>query len=121
VEVPPHCSALGKVFYAWGNLAVATPLERRTPATLTDTDALRRDVRRCLRRGWATTVDELELGLSGIAVPVHGSGELVAALGISGPTPRLQGRHDELGRALAQHAHELSRLLRGRPRAEGVA
>jgi DNA-binding IclR family transcriptional regulator len=122
VEVPPHCSALGKVFYAWGNLAVATPLESRTEATLTDPDALRRDVRRCLRRGWATTVDELELGLSGIAVPVHGARELVAALGISGPTPRLEGRHDELGRALSDHAHELSRLLRGRGAArEGVA
>jgi DNA-binding IclR family transcriptional regulator len=36
VDVPPHCSALGKVFYAWGNLPVTTPLERRTEATLTD-------------------------------------------------------------------------------------
>jgi DNA-binding IclR family transcriptional regulator len=121
VDVPPHCSALGKVFYAWGNLPVTTPLERRTDATLTDPEALRRDLRRCVRRGWATTVDELELGLSGIAVPVHGARELVAALGISGPTPRLQGRHDELAHALSEHAHDLSRLLRGRARAQGVA
>jgi DNA-binding IclR family transcriptional regulator len=78
-------------------------------------------VRRCLRRGWATTVDELEVGLSGIAVPVQSGRELVAALGISGPTQRLHGRHDELGRALLQHARDLSYLLRGRNRTEGVA
>lgn len=120
VEVPPHCSALGKVFYAWGNLAVESPLERRTEVTLTEPDQLRRDVRRCLRRGWAATVDELEVGLSGIAVPVHSGRELVASLGISGPTQRLQGRHDELGSALLQHARDLSYLLRGRNRTEGT-
>jgi DNA-binding IclR family transcriptional regulator len=120
VDVPPHCSALGKVFYAWGSLAIASPLERRTEATLTDPDALHRDVRGCLRRGWAATVDELEVGLSGIAVPVHSGRDLVAALGISGPTQRLQGRHDELGRALLQHARDLSHRLRGRNRNEGT-
>jgi IclR family transcriptional regulator, acetate operon repressor len=119
VDVPPHCSALGKVFYAWGELAIATPLARLTEATLSEPDELRRDIRRCVRRGWAATVDELEVGLSGIAVPVHSGRELVAALGISGPTQRLQGRHDELGRALLQHARDLSYLLRGRNRTEG--
>jgi DNA-binding IclR family transcriptional regulator len=118
-DVPPHCSALGKVFYAWGDLAIAPPLERLTDATLSDPDALRRDVRRSVRRGWAVTEDELEVGLSGIAVPVHSGRELVAALGISGPSQRLHGRHDELGRALLQHARELSSLLRGRNRTEG--
>jgi DNA-binding IclR family transcriptional regulator len=119
VDVPPHCSALGKVFYAWGDLAVTPPLERLTEATITEVDELRRDIRRSQRRGWATTVDELEVGLCGIAVPVHSGRELVAALGISGPSQRLHGRHDELGRALLQHSRDLSYLLRGRNRTEG--
>jgi DNA-binding IclR family transcriptional regulator len=123
IDVPPHTSALGKVFYAWGALPVpAGRLEALTAATITDPDARRRDADRTRRRGWAVTHDELEVGLTGLAVPVHGvHGDVIAALGISGPTPRLEARLDELGRNLSSHAAELSALLRGRAPKEGVA
>jgi DNA-binding IclR family transcriptional regulator len=123
VDVPAHCSALGKVFYAWGALPVpAGPLEALTPATVTDPEALRRDGARTRDRGWAITDGELEVGLSGVAVPVHGvRGDVVAALGVSGPTPRLEDRLDELGKNLSTHAAQLSALLRGRAPKEGVA
>lgn len=123
VDVPPHTSALGKVFYAYGALPLPTgPLERPTAATHADLDALRRDGEETRRLGWAVTRDELEVGLTGIAVPVYrGRGELIAALGVSGPTPRLEGRLDELGRHLLAHAAQLSTLLRGQTRKEGVA
>ncbi len=115
VDVPAHCSALGKVLIVWGSLTLpGDPLERQTDATITTSAALRRDGVRARDRGWAVTVDELELGLTGVAVPVFGAyGEALAALGISGPTPRLEGRLDELGRHLVDHASQLSALLRG--------
>ena len=115
VDVPAHCSALGKVFLAWGSLALPKgPLARSTEATITTLDALRRDGQLTRERGWAVTVDELELGLSGVAVPVFGvHDDAVAALGISGPTARLESRHDELGHHLLARARELSALLRG--------
>ncbi|MFC6286962.1 IclR family transcriptional regulator [Nocardioides sp. GCM10027113] len=123
VDVPAHCSALGKVFYAWDALALPDgPLERLTDATLADREALRLDVAATRRRGWAVTRDELEVGLVGVAVPVHGvRGDVVAALGVSGPTPRLEPRLDELGAHLNDHASELSALLRGLTHKEGVA
>jgi DNA-binding IclR family transcriptional regulator len=123
VDVPAHCSALGKVFYAYGVLPLPSgPLERPTAATLADLDALRRDGQRTRSRGWAATTDELEVGLTGVAVPVHrGHGEVIAALGISGPTPRLEGRLDEIGRHLLDQSAQLSTLLRGRTHKEGVA
>jgi DNA-binding IclR family transcriptional regulator len=123
VEVPAHTSALGKVFYAWGALALPDgPLERLTPHTITDPAALRSDGQRARKRGWALTESELEIGLTGLAVPVHGPrGDVVAALGVSGPTPRLEGRLDELGQSLSSHAAQLSMLLRGRAPKEGVA
>ena len=123
VDVPAHCSALGKIFYAFGSLALPTgKLERPTTATHADLAALRRDGEETRRLGWAVTTDELEVGLSGVAVPVYrGRGELIAALGISGPTPRLEGRLDEVGRHLLDHAARLSTLLRGQTRKEGVA
>jgi DNA-binding IclR family transcriptional regulator len=123
VDVPAHCSALGKALIAWGALELPEgPLTRQTPATLTDPEQLRLDGEQARRRGWAVTVDELEVGLTGVAVPIHGPrGDVVAALGISGPTPRLEGRLEELGRRLMERAAELSMLLRGRTPKEGVA
>ena len=123
IEVPAHTSALGKVFYAWGDLPVPDgPWERPTAETLADADALRHDAAATRRRGWATTRDELEVGLYGVAVPVSGArGELIAALGVSGPTPRMDGRLDELGRLLQERAAQLSTLLRARAPKEGVA
>ncbi len=117
IDVPAHCSALGKVLLTWGELTLPTgSLERQTETTITATDALRRDLARTRERGWAVTVDELELGLTGIAVPVFGMhGDAVAALGLSGPSPRLTGRLDELGHHLLDLATQLSTLLRGSP------
>ncbi len=123
VDVPAHCSALGKVFYAYDALPLPDgPLERPTEATVRDSADLCRDGELTRRRGWAVTADELEVGLTGVAVPVFGPrGEVVAALGISGPTPRLAGRLDEVGRHLLDHSAQLSTLLRGRTHKEGVA
>lgn len=128
IDVPPHASALGKVFFAWGALEVpAEGLEPLTEATLADPAALRRDGTRTRDRGYAVTRDELEVGLTGLAAPVHGHrGDVVAALGVSGPTSRLDDRRDEVGRALAAQAATLSGLLRrgttgNRPDQEVVA
>jgi DNA-binding IclR family transcriptional regulator len=122
-DVPAHCNSLGKVFLAWDVVPVSEgELEQPTEASLTDRDALRADLKRSRTRGWATTVDELEVGLAGVAVPVRGSrGQVVAALGVSGPSTRLQDRFDELGRLLTHHAAELTELLRGKTRQEGAA
>lgn len=113
VDVPAHCSALGKVFLAWDALDLAAvALDRLTPATLTDRVELAHDVRRTRQRGWAQTADELEIGLSGVAVPVFGARrDVVAALGISGPTARLEGRLEEVGHHLLEQSAALSTLL----------
>ncbi len=114
VDVPSHASALGKVFFAWSVLAPPARPERLTPATLTTKTALERDAEETRRRGYAVTVDELEVGLTGVAVPVRGArGDIVAALGISGPTGRLSHRFDELGRNLIRRAAQLESVLHG--------
>ncbi len=123
VDVPVHASSLGKVLLAFGVLDLPSqPLEQATPHTVTDRDVLARELAQVTRRGWASTVDELEIGLSGVGAPVRGSGgEVIAALGISGPSQRLEDRLDELGRLLNDRAEQLSGLLRRRTRKEGVA
>jgi IclR family acetate operon transcriptional repressor len=66
-------------------------------------------------RGYATSIDELEVGLTAMAAPVLGeNGTAIAALSISGPTARLTPqRIDELAPLLANEASTLSRHMRG--------
>ncbi|HET9655998.1 MAG TPA: IclR family transcriptional regulator [Kineosporiaceae bacterium] len=90
VEVPPHCSALGKVLYAFGRLRLpAGPLERRTPATITSVERLERELVEVRRRGWAVAWEELETGLVAIASPVRTADGVVGAVSVSAPTARL--------------------------------
>jgi DNA-binding IclR family transcriptional regulator len=46
---------------------------------------------------------------------------VIAAIGVSGPTARLQDRVDQVGRLLIEQSAELSALLRRRTRKEGAA
>ncbi|GAB3988593.1 IclR family transcriptional regulator [Nocardioides marmoraquaticus] len=116
VEVPVHCSALGKVLLAHkaldlpdGRLSTPTDQAYSTRADLEDELAQIRE------RGWATTFDELELGLSGIAAPIFGpDDDVVAAVGVSGPTTRLEARTEEIGQFIADQAQQLSRRLQRR-------
>ena len=65
--------------------------------------------------GYATSIDELEVGLTAIAAPVLGdNGTAIAALSISGPTTRLtQQRIEEIAPTLKHEASTLSRHMRG--------
>ncbi|MGB3187439.1 MAG: IclR family transcriptional regulator [Ornithinimicrobium sp.] len=113
VEAPVHCSSLGKVLCAYGALRLPPgQLEQRTEWTrsreqLHDEFAVVRD------DGYAQSIDELEIGLSGFAAPVAGLEDgVIAALGVSGPTARLQGSRTELGELLAEQGARLAALLR---------
>jgi IclR family transcriptional regulator, acetate operon repressor len=109
-----HCTAVGKVFMAFGRASITTaPLSTLTPQTVTSPTRLRAELETVRAECFATAVDELELGLAAIAAPVRGaSGEVVAALSISGPTTRLTGeRIAELKPILIDEAENLSRRL----------
>ncbi len=113
LQVPEHCSSLGKVLYAHGRLPLpAAPLHRPTSRSVADLAQLGRDLAEVRRRGYAVTVDELEVGLTAVAVPVRGrDGEVAAALGVSGPTARLAERADHVARLLVDQGAALSALL----------
>jgi DNA-binding IclR family transcriptional regulator len=109
-----HCTAVGKVFLATGAASLPPgPLAPLAPATIISREALAAELVRVGRDGYATAVDELEVGLAAIAAPVRGDGErVVAALSISGPTLRLSPREIvRLVPLLKLEAQRLSRLL----------
>lgn len=120
-DVPAHCSALGKVLYAYGALPVPTGhLDGPTAVAVASGAALAAQLAGVRRAGYATTVDELEPGLTGIAAPVRMRGVVVAALGVSGPTSRLADGLEATGALVATHAAAVSARLEDHPQ-EGAA
>jgi IclR family transcriptional regulator, acetate operon repressor len=118
-QVDYHCTAVGKVFVAFG--AAELPdgeLARVAPGTITDRRRLATELGTVQRRGLATAVDELEPGLAAMAAPVRDAGgAVVAALSITGPTLRLTAaRIAELEPILISEARALGHRL-GHPEA----
>ncbi len=113
-EVPVHTSAAGKLLLAFG-VARLPPgaLERRTPGTVVEPQALERELADVRARGYAIAVDELEVGLAALAAPVRASGDTVlAALSVSGPAARLTPQRLRLLAGVAvEQAHGLSAQL----------
>jgi DNA-binding IclR family transcriptional regulator len=113
-SVDYHCTAVGKLFMAFGRATMpARPLTQMTPTTIVDPARLRAELEEVRREQFATAVDELEIGLAAIAAPVRGAGkEVIAALSISGPTTRMTpARIAELKPILMAEAAALSRRL----------
>jgi DNA-binding IclR family transcriptional regulator len=120
-RVEYHCTAVGKVFLAFGAGPEPGALPRRAAKTLTSRAELDRELERVRTAGWATACDELEPGLASIAAPVRArSGEVVAALSVSGPIFRLtHERLDALRPILIDQTGHLAERLGYR--AEGAA
>jgi len=119
-----HCTAVGKVFLAFGRATMPTEqLESHAPGTITDPRRLSSEVDGVRALGFATAIDELEPGLAAMAAPVRGArGEVVAALSITGPTLRMTPpRILELQPILIDEARMLSRRLGHRAEGEHAA
>ncbi|MEU8144748.1 IclR family transcriptional regulator [Nonomuraea sp. NPDC048901] len=110
-RTPSHATSSGKVLLAFGALRLPAEPARYTPSTLTEAGRL--GLAEIRERGWATTVEELEVGLNAVAAPIRGSdGSVVAAVSVSGPSYRLTPeRLPEVGALLAEGAREISQRI----------
>jgi DNA-binding IclR family transcriptional regulator len=113
---PLHCSSSGKIFAAYGavpdlDAALQPPLSRRASRTISDPQEFRRLLPAVRRRGYATSVDELEDGMSSVAVPVLApEGAVLAAVGVAGPSARLtSGRLQTISASARSAAGVLAR------------
>jgi DNA-binding IclR family transcriptional regulator len=93
---PAYCTALGKVLLAdlsWESveeILEAHPPVQRTPATLVEPAALRRELGRVVRRGYAVDAEERLPGVVCVGAPIRdATGKVVAAISVSGPRMRL--------------------------------
>lgn len=75
-RLPAHCSAAGKVLLAslpterLEGLLASSPLQARTPRTITEPRALVHALRQVRIQSWAQAEDEMEMGTISVAVPI---------------------------------------------------
>jgi DNA-binding IclR family transcriptional regulator len=94
-RAPIHCTAMGKALLAFQEETVIAEVLRAglppsTPRTITDAKTFQRELENVRARGYATEDEEIEAGLRSLAAPVlNDAGQVVAAIGVSGPAQRL--------------------------------
>jgi DNA-binding IclR family transcriptional regulator len=114
-----HSTSIGKAILAWLEppeqhmLLAMYPLERRTPATITDPERLLAQLAEAKTRGYAIDDQENESGAVCIGVPVlDGRTSPIAALSVSGPSTRMQpDRIPVIAECLWDASREISRRL----------
>lgn len=118
-DVVPHATASGKAWLATlsservnavldgeGRLSVAARSALHRDELLVELDAVR-------HRGYATTFEEMDLGIHAVAAPIYGSGpdrEATGTISIAGPSVRMtRARMAELSPALIAAADAISK------------
>ena len=107
---PLHCTALGKVFMAFDEAPVPADMPGFTVRTITDPELMRAHLRQVRSQGYALDDEEFDMGIRCVSAPLRDSdGNVVAALGLSGPTARVNlTRAKELGELVRRTAEEFA-------------
>jgi DNA-binding IclR family transcriptional regulator len=113
VPFPLHAGASSKAFLAFLPPAevdtyLSHKLSKLTPATVTDTRRLRKDLQEIRTRGWAKSFEERQSGAASVAAPVFDhSGIPAAVVSVCGPVGRFE---EELDRCVASLMDATSRM-----------
>ncbi len=116
---PLHCTAIGRALLSGlhdeeiRDLLGPGPLERYTSRTTVSPSDVVEKVRVARRKGYAFDDEERYVGVQCVAAPVFDhTGRVVAAIGISGPTPRMiRATEKALSEAVRAAGRQLSSRL----------
>jgi DNA-binding IclR family transcriptional regulator len=122
---PLHCTSSGKVLLAHLDPATRAELLARagtpalTPRTVSATGRLEEQLVRVRDAGYATAIEEYEVGLNAVAAPVFDrSGQVIAAVSVSGPSYRFdEQRIRHVVAPLLAGTADISRRMGYRPKA----
>lgn len=123
-RIPANCSSNGKVLLAHlgeeelERLLDGWVLQARTDYSITDPDALRKELASVRRRGYAENINEGEVGVAAVAAPIRNStGVVVAGVSVAAPTIRLnRGSLRAVAALVGETADAISQRLGYRPR-----
>ena len=113
-----HCTALGKIFLAYGSEQIrrtilSQPLSRYTPFTLITEEEISVEIEQIRSQGFTVSCNETIEGVTCIGAPIFGAhGKLAAAVSISSASARLSGdKYDEMASILKTKAAVISRMI----------
>ena len=119
-QLPAYCTAAGKVQIAnmsdeeLTKFLPAKELKRYTPNTVTDREALKKQLKQIVEQDYAIDDEELDLGVRCIGAPIRDyTRRIVGAISISGPSMRLtdERMEKELIPRVKKAAEEISGKL----------
>lgn len=119
-RAPLFCTGVGKVFLADMTydqlnkvLQPYLPLQKLTKNTITDLDKIQDELNLVWKDGISYDNEECEIGAKCIAAPIRDySGRVIAAISISGPTPRMNDENLlKLRNILIETSDEISKEL----------
>jgi len=115
---PLHAGGGPKVLLAWAprevrEQVISGALETYTDMSISDAQTLGARLKSIRETGHAISVGELDPNIFSIAAPVRDhTGEVIAALGVNGPTARLNDSiQGDVATAVLSNADRLSRML----------
>ena len=113
-----HCTALGKIFLAFGGeqirqVILSQPLTRYTAFTLSTAEEIAAEIARIRSQGIAVSCNETIEGVTCIGAPIFNAhGSLAAAVSISSASARLSNdKYEEITNILKNKAAEISRMI----------
>ena len=116
MRLPAYVSSMGRVLLAalpaaeLNAVLDASDLRPLTPKTIWQRAALEEEIRKCGRQGYSLIVDEMEEGLSAVAVPIiDAGGRAIAAMNIAFNTGVVK-RQELLGSILPELRQAVARL-----------
>jgi IclR family acetate operon transcriptional repressor len=118
-RVPAHAGATGKAILSALPAAdldalLTEPLEALTERTIVDPDALRRELARIRRVGWATNSGEWDRGIVAVAASIVVGGRPVGAVSVSTIPDRLPARRiDVVGPEVVRAARGIAAAAGG--------
>ncbi|MHB8916993.1 MAG: IclR family transcriptional regulator [Desulfocucumaceae bacterium] len=123
MRLPAHCTGVGKVMMAYlpadevRRIAAVKGLPRFTRQTITDLQELENELTLIRSRGYAVDNEEIMDSLRCVAAPIRNhSGEVIAAISVSGPTARMvEERFNRTVALVIRAAAEISAGLGYRP------
>lgn len=115
---PAHCTATGKVLLAYlPQPQLDDFLKRKLPVytdhTITIPEKVKDEMITTRERGYATNLEEQEIGLNAVATPIMDfHSRVIAAISIGGPTSRISlEKIPELARSLSEASRDISASL----------
>ncbi|WP_017727518.1 IclR family transcriptional regulator [Halalkalibacterium ligniniphilum] len=117
-RVPCYCTAAGKILLAYQcedeiNRVLEKPRKRFTTNTITSENEILTQIKKARECGYATTNEELRVGISSVAVPVFDDfGQMIASLSLTGLKNQfLSGQIPYLVKELTHHSKMITEQL----------